>query len=326
MSISTEQLQAIIVPQATEVVLEQYEAEGFLAPLVANVQQLDAAKLYGHKITIMETAGELLEREDFQQVQADQPGEVGVAQARTRQFERSIQLSQRQAIAIMEAGAIPSWLSDQIDGLGRQAREAKNILLTRHYERGVIAAGDKDVFRRSYPGNPAQYEGKIYDGKAWFATDHPLRGSLSAISNLTQTAALTAATFEAARVKYVKDMAVDHRGTRINLRPDFIMGPPALEKTMHVIVNSVQEPGTDFNDVNFNLGRVRVIVNPYMTSSSGWFLGRSGFGLNFYDEGIPSVELREVPSTRSWNLSVETRFLIIPTDWRHAIANNFAPS
>lgn len=326
MPVTNDALSKIVVPQATAVVIEQYAAAPSVYESLCDVRPLTGAELYGVKKTVLESAGELLEREDYETTRADQMGVVGIAQAKTRQFERSVPISEREAEAIVEAGIVPTWITDIVAGFGESARRVKNTLLTRHYERGVIAAGDPKVFVRSYRDNPSDLDGFIYDAKAWFATDHPLRGSLPAVSNLTVSAALSDATFELARVKYVKDMAVDHRGQRITLVPDFIMVPPALESLARRIVESPQLQGTPNNDINPNAGRYEVIVNPYMTSSTGWFLGRRRFGIEFYDTGIPSVRLDWVSGNRSWNLSVETRFAILPHNWRHATAQNFAIS
>jgi len=324
--ISTETLSSIVVPYATEVVLERYNRVPLLANALTTVQDLTIDKIFGHKLEILEGAGALKPREDGQNIEVDDPGVVGIAQARTRQYARGLQISARDAQAIIGLGKVPDYMTQQIRSFGDNAINAKNADLTAHYERGVIAAGDKSVFVRSYKGNPATYEGKIYDNKAWFATDHPLRGSLPSVSNITTSAVLSESTFEAARVKFSQAMALDHRGQRISLVPNFIMVPPALESLAQRIVGSPQLQGTPNNDINPNFGRFQVIVNPFMSSSTGWFLGNNEHGLEFYDSGAPEVEMDYDAKTKTWLLSVETRWLPIPTDWRHAVANNFATS
>jgi len=326
MGVSYEQLSKIVVPQAFDVVIQRYSEAPSVFERLATVRDLTGDKLKGVKKTILEDSGELLERNDFQNLQGDNPGIVGVASAKTRQFARSLLISDTDAEAIVAAGVMPDYLRDMVGGYAESARRVKNTLLTAHYERGVIAAGDKDVFVRSFTDNPASFEGFIYDGKAWFATDHPLRGALAAVGNLTVSAALSDGSLELARVKYAQSMAVDHRGQRISLMPDFVMVPPALESLARRIVESPQLQGTPNNDINPNAGRFEVITNPYLTNSSGWFLGRRGFGLEFYDSGVPEVRLDWIPDTHSWQLAVKTRFAILPTDWRHATAQNYAIS
>lgn len=315
----------LVTPQAEEIVIEKYMESPSVYDRIADVRPLSGEHLYGHRKTILETSGELLERDDFEPVQGDQPGVVGVAAAKTLQFERSIQMSEREAQAIVGTGVLPEYVTERIEGYAQAARRAKNIRFTEHYEQGVLSAGDKNVFKRSYRGYDATNEGFIYDGKAWFATDHPLRGS-DTVSNITVSAALSEATFDAALTKYRQTMAVDHRGQRISLVPDFIMVPTGLENLARRIVGSTQLQGTDHNDINPHFGRYEVIANPFLSTTAGWWLGSKRMGIQFYDTGVPSVQIREMPSNRSINISIETRFLILPTDWRHATAQNLAVS
>lgn len=325
MSSLVDALANIVIPQANEIVIEKYMAAPSVYDRVADVKALGGEHLYGHRKTILETSGELLEREDYEPVQADQPGVVGVAAAKTLQFERSIQMANREAKAIIEAGVMPEYVSERIAGYAEAARRAKNIRFTEHYEQGVIAAGNKNVFKRSYRGYDATNEGFIYDGKAWFATDHPLRGS-DTVSNITASAALSESTFDAAVTKYRQAMAVDHRGQRISLIPDFIMVPPALENLARRIVGSSQLQGTSNNDINPHQGLYEVIANPFLTTTTGWWLGSKRMGIDFYDTGVPDIEISAVAGNRSINISVETQFLVLPTDWRHATAQNMATS
>lgn len=325
MSSLTDALANIVVPQAQQVVIQRYAQQPAIYEQIADVQPLTGEMLYGGHETILESAGELLEREDFESVQADQPGVVGIAANKTRQFERSIQLSERDAEAIVGTGVLPDWINEKVAGFGDAARRAKNVLFTQHYERGVIAAGDKNVFKRSYRGFQATNEGFIYDGKAWFATDHVLRGATT-VANIVTSAALTEATFDAAVTRYKQTMGVDHRGQRISLVPNFIMVPTGLENLALRIISSPQLQGTGNNDINPHAGRYVVVSNPFLATTAGWWLGQRQFGIKFYDSGAPNVRLDWIAGNRSWNLSVETRFGIRPTDWRHAVAQNLATS
>lgn len=110
-----------------------------------------------------------------------------------------------------------------------------------------------------------------YDGQLFYDTDHPVAGA--SVSNKL-TVALSAATTAAAAASYgaarVAIMSFkDDEGRPLNLIPDVLEVPPALEATAKLLINS--DKLTD-DSPNPYKGTATVLVNPRLTSSTAWFL------------------------------------------------------
>lgn len=126
-----------------------------------------------------------------------------------------------------------------------------------------------------------------YDGKALFATDHPLINSEATGSNLI-TGALSRETLENAIL--LMHSTPDEAGNLIQLKPDKLIVPPALEDTARRLLHSTLLPGTANNDTNEYMTRsdIEIVVYDYLGKVAGgsdtaWFLQDSKrHELNFF--------------------------------------------
>lgn len=92
-------------------------------------------------------------------------------------------------------------------------------------------------------------------------------------SNLATAAALAYATLQSAILAF--EAQTDHRGKKINQTPMVLLVPPALEFKALELLKSIGQPGTANNDPNtvrLARPRLRLIVWPYLTSTTAWFL------------------------------------------------------
>lgn len=110
-----------------------------------------------------------------------------------------------------------------------------------------------------------------YDGQFFYDTDHPVAGA-SVVNKAT--VALSAATTAAAAASYgLARVAImsfkDDEGRPLNLIPDVLEVPPALEATAKLLMTS--DKLTD-DSPNPYKGTATVLVNPRLTSSTAWFL------------------------------------------------------
>ena len=115
---------------------------------------------------------------------------------------------------------------------------------------------------------------QIYDGKALFSDNHPLLDSASVGDNLI-TGALNEANLQIA-LQCMRE-TLDEAGNLIQLVPDTLIVPPALEHTALELVKSTHKPGTDYNDINTLAGKLKVVVMDYLGSAVGgsdtaWFV------------------------------------------------------
>ena len=110
-----------------------------------------------------------------------------------------------------------------------------------------------------------------YDGQYFFDTDHPVAGaSVSnkltvALSVATQAAAI--ASYGAARTAMRKFK--DDEGRPLNVTPNVLLVPPALESIALAIVNNDR---LDDGKANLYKGTAEVVVDARLTSDTAWFL------------------------------------------------------
>lgn len=130
----------------------------------------------------------------------------------------------------------------------------------------------------------------IYDGKALFAADHPLKGGGTA-SNLA-TGVLNDANLKLA-IKQMHDIP-DEVGNKIAYTPNKLVVPRNLEFVAKELVQSNQKAGTANNDINTIKGALDVVVYDYLTDSDAWFVMDSSIAqLNFFWRVRPEFKHEE---------------------------------
>jgi len=141
--------------------------------------------------------------------------------------------------------------------LSNSNRETEETLAANHLNR---------AFNNSYTGG---------DGKELCATDHPVYGtSGSAWSNELDTAAdLNAASLEQALIDISE--FVSDEGLKMNARAKKLIVHPMNDWNAQKLLKSVQEPGTNNNDINpAAMGVIPEghIVMHYLTDPDAWFI------------------------------------------------------
>ena len=116
------------------------------------------------------------------------------------------------------------------------------------------------------------------DGKALFATDHPIAGGTASNTPATQ-ADLTPTTLNAAIVNLLN--TIDHKGKRMPIRGIRLLLPSALDKIGVELSKSTNAIQTTDNEINYFAKRVEFNgANPYFTDTNGWAVQAStGHGL-----------------------------------------------
>lgn len=177
-----------------------------------------------------------------------------------------------------------------------------------------------DIFNYGFTyggGGLAAFNGG--DGKALFATDHPLKSG-GTQSNST-TADLDEDSLEAAMV--AMRATKDNKGELQMVVPDTLLVPPALEKEARILLESQQRTGTANNDINPYKGKLKIVVWDYLGSAAGgsdtaWFLlDSTQHELNWFnrdDRGIEGPEYEFDTKSSKW--SVVARWSAGFSDWR----------
>lgn len=143
--------------------------------------------------------------------------------------------------------------------LGRSAKETVEL---------AVAANFNNGFSASFAGP---------DGKALFATDHPLVKTGGTQTNTLSTALdLDIPSLELALTDFRR--MVDPSGKRIRVRPEKLIVPPELEFAATEILSGSMRSDTNNNTVNAFKNRVgapsfsKVMVWDYLTDPDAWFI------------------------------------------------------
>jgi hypothetical protein len=153
-----------------------------------------------------------------------------------------------------------------------------------------------DVLNNGF--SATKYVGR--DGKALFATDHPLAGtSGSTYANRPTVAVdLSEAALEAAIASF--DNMVDERGITTEMRPTTLLVSPNDRMLAKRLLNSAGMPGTGFtsqpNDINPLADEgITLMVSNWLTDTDAWFL------LGPASESPLKFFWRMRPDTKTWD-------------------------
>jgi hypothetical protein len=158
-------------------------------------------------------------------------------------------------------------------------KRTKALARTAHYTRQAHGAS---VFNNAFNANNKGPDAIALCGA------HPY----SPVDATTQSnAGSTALSIDSVDSTYVAMTSfVDDKGNKIVVNPDTLIVPPTLRKTALEIVNSKNKPGTPNNDINVYEGDFKVIVLPFLTDTTNWFMADSQLMkdfLNWYDSRKP---------------------------------------
>lgn len=152
----------------------------------------------------------------------------------------------------------------------------------------TIERAAADVFNFGFVaggGGLAKFTGG--DAKALFAVDHVNRAG-----TVTQSNKITTSLSQSSLQSVVTAMKnrKDAKGMKTTFNPTTLLVPADLEFTARVILETTQVVGSANNDINPIKGGLNLVVWPYLTSSTAWFvLDDDAHELNFFwrkNEGV----------------------------------------
>lgn len=153
------------------------------------------------------------------------------------------------------------------------------------------------------------------DGQALFSASHVNRRGNITQSNYITTALSTAALETATTAMQNRK---DSKGNTIVFHPDTLIVPPALQWKARNILEANGSIGNNYNDINTMKGALNLIVWPYLTSSTAWFLiDSTAHQLIFFkrtDEGVEGPVWDFDLGSAKWK--IETRFSVGFSAWQ----------
>lgn len=148
-----------------------------------------------------------------------------------------------------------------------------------------------DVLNNGF--SAAKYVGR--DGKALFATDHPLKGTGGTYANTPAVAVdISEAAIEAAIASF--DNMVDDRGITTEIQPAILLVTPNDRMLAKRLLMSAGFPGTPNNDINPLADEgLTLMVSNWLTDPDAWFLLARG------QESPITFYWRKRPDTKTWD-------------------------
>lgn len=161
-----------------------------------------------------------------------------------------------------------------------------------------------------------------YDGKALFASDHPLIDSSERVSNII-VGGLTDANLKAALT--LMRQQKDEAGIVISASAKQLVVCPELEFTAKAIVNSILQSGTNFNDVN-TVPNLEVVVWDYLSDPNHemtpWFIQDTTFdNLLFLRREEPIFDSERIQAKMDYRMFGYTRYDTGYCDWRGLVGS-----
>lgn len=170
--------------------------------------------------------------------------------------------------------------------------------------------------------NGTTYDPSIVgDGKALFATDHPVDGATAA-NRFSVDVGLNEASLMQA-IKNIRTNWVDERNLKISGRPkrDGLMVPVNLMDVAERITKTELRPGTANNDINADRtvegGITDYMVCDYLTSNFAWFvLTQNDDAFKFFERDAYETDMWVDNTTDNLLVKAYQRAQPTYTDWR----------
>jgi len=264
--------------------------------------------------------GELLEKPEGEDLQADAPMESYTIICKNRSWGRMVRFSYE---TIQDSKKGENLLQASVSTWGRMVPITKEKFYAKFFNYGAWAAG-YDVFNGTITGVITDPSGaKIYDGQPFFYTAHVSRAGGS-YGNYSSSLSLTHTNLQTAYLTYHNTNNRDERDQIISLQADTLLIPPALRFTAQVILETTAIPDSAENDVNV----LKAILNPfewaYLTDTDGWFIGKAKAGLLATDREDVALDFWQDETNKDYFASIFTRFGGCVTNWRYWYAANIA--
>ncbi len=302
------------------VVLDEYESGGapvyeLLCEVQDSIEPQDIS-LGGTKGTTAGTMGRPKRRKPGQAFQQDKAGEGYTWQMQYNELSQSIGIP-FETVAHLDARMMGSYIQKQVATWGESFKAEEEEFVAGLFMKGTLTAGDAYYFDGSFTKNPDPNAKFIYDGQPFFDGAHPQAFGSATFSNISTSLTLSSGNLQTAYTTMTSTNAKNERNENISIRPDVLVVPPALKFTADTILNSVQVPGSDHNDVNVVNGLVRAVPWRYLTDdATQWILGQSGKGIKVHRTALEIItwddhsrQMRYVAAKRHFGATV--------TNWRN---------
>jgi hypothetical protein len=298
---------------------EKYDETPPVYDMLFDVVTSDAAY---ERFTSAIGLGELLEKPEGEDLQADAPMESYTIICKNRSFGRLVRFSYE---TVEDAKKIDNMVMTTVGTWGRMVPITKEKFYAKFFNYGAYTAG-YDVFDNTITGVVDDPSGDlIYDGDPFFSTSHTSRAGTS-YGNYTASRALTHTNLQTTWETFHQTNNRDERDQIISLSADTLLLPPALKFTAQVILETTLIPDSAENDVNVLKAILQPVEWAYLTDADGWFIGKKKAGIMATDRQDVALDFWQDETSKDYFASIFTRFGGCVTNWRFWYACNISSS
>jgi len=267
--------------------------------------------------------GELLEKPEGQDLQADSPMESYTIVCKNRTFGRTVRFSME---SVADAKKTGNLLQNTVGTWARSLVHTKEKFYAKFINRGAYTAGSDDPFDNSITGVITDSSGDfIYDNHPWFYTAHPDKVG-NTYSNFNASNTLSAANLKTTYNTFTVTNNRDERGEIIDWAPDTLLVHPALNFTAQEILNTTLIPTSTDNTINVLAGIVSLMDWGYISGSDDWLLMKLKVDCMATQRQDPLIDFWQDETSKDYFASIMTRYGGCIRNWRGTIANNLATS
>jgi len=266
--------------------------------------------------------GDLLEKPEGEDIESDSPLESYTIVCKNRTFARKVSFSM-ESVDDAKKGSL---MANSVATWSKAVVRTKEKFYAKFFNNGALTAGH-DVFKNTISGGVVTDTAgnMIYDGKAFFDTDHPdLVGNT--YSNFDGTNTLTHTNLKSTYLIYTTDNNRTERGEVFDLTPDVLLLPPGLRFTAQEILNSTLIPSSMDNTTNVLSTIVAPLEWAFLGDSDSWFLGKKKMGLMATDREDVSIDVWLDDVNLDYYTRIFMRFGGAVTQWRGWYGSNLSTS
>ena len=298
---------------------EKYDETPPVYDMLFDVVTSDAAY---ERFTSAIGLGELLEKPEGEDLQADAPMESYTIICKNRSFGRLVRFSYE---TVEDAKKIDNMVMTTVGTWGRMVPITKEKFYAKFFNYGAYTAG-YDVFDNTITGVVDDPSGDlIYDGDPFFSASHTSRAGTS-YANYTASRALSHTNLQTTWETFHQTNNRDERDQIISLSADTLLLPPALKFTAQVILETTLIPDSAENDVNVLKAILQPVEWAYLTDADGWFIGKKKAGIMATDRQDVALDFWQDETSKDYFASIFTRFGGCVTNWRFWYACNISSS
>lgn len=146
------------------------------------------------------------------------------------------------------------------------------------------------------------------DSASLFNSSHTMIGGHTYGNRPSTDVALSIAGLREMEIDMMRQ--VNHRNINISVMPATLVVPPELKHTALELTKSQDRPDTDNRATNVHYGLYKVVVSPYLTSTTAWysFTNPAQHKMKFFDRIAPQTETWQDKPSGDVNTKIRARF------------------